>query len=109
MAVQIISAILASITAIIVAVIEGTNIKSKKKRERLEKQREQLEKQRATEARLAMDMQAASLELSDVIAIAVTGGHTNGNVEAARKKAHDAKIAYYNFINTVAAESLAKR
>lgn len=99
---QIIGSIITSIAAIIVAVIGAINIRSRKKDEKLERLR-------ATETRLAMDMQAACIELSDVIAIAVTGGHTNGNVEAARKKAHDAKMAYYSFINTVAAETIAQR
>lgn len=99
---QIIVSIITSISAIIVAVIGAINIRSRKKDEKLERLR-------ATETRLAMDMQAACIELSDVIAIAVSGGHINGNVEAARKKAHDAKMAYYSFINSVAAETIAQR
>ena len=99
---EIIVSIITSIAAIVVAAIGAINIKQRKKDGKLEKQR-------ATETRLAMEMQVACIELSDVIAIAVTGGHTNGNVEAARKKAHDAKKAYYAFINSIAAETLAQR
>ena len=96
---QIIVSAITSISAIVVAIIGAININQRKKDERLANQR-------ATEARLGMDMQAASIELSDVIAIAVTGGHTNGNVEEARNKAKKAKKAYYDFINTVAVDTL---
>ena len=99
---EIICSIISASAAITVAVISAINIKQRKKDEKLAQQR-------ATESRLAMDMQAASIELSDVIAIAVTGGHTNGNVEVARQKAQAAKNAYYAFIKSVAADTLAQR
>ena len=99
---EIIVSIISAISAIIVAIIAG----------KLAKQRKQDEKNsylRAKEQRLGMEMQAACIELTDVIAIAVTGGHTNGNVEAARKKAEKAKTDYYAFINSIAADTLAHR
>lgn len=99
---EIIVSCITSISAIVVAIIGGINIKQRKKDE-------QLARQRATEARLGMDMQVASIELADVIAIAVTGGHTNGNVEEARKKAADAKAAYYAFISSIAVDTLTHR
>lgn len=98
---EIIVSIITSISAIIVAVIGAVNI-------RLHHQEEKKAEQRAIEARLGMEMQVAAIELSDVIAIAVTGGHTNGNVEAARKKAKDAKKAYYDFINSIAVDALTR-
>lgn len=97
---EIIVSSISAIAAIVVAIISGINIKQRR-------QEDKLAQQRATEVRLGMDMQAACIELSDVIAIAVTGGHTNGNVEAARQKAQSAKNAYYNFINSIAADTLA--
>ena len=99
---EIIVSIISALSAVTVAIISAMNIKQRKKEEKAAQQR-------ATEARLAMDMQAACIELSDVIAIAVTGGHTNGNVEIARQKAKAAKNAYYNFINSIAADTLAHR
>lgn len=97
----IIAEIIAGIATVVAAVVGGMTLRWHKKEEKLAKQR-------AMETKLAMDMQVANIELSDVIAIAVTGGHTNGNVEAARKKAHDAKVAYYAFINSVAADTLSQ-
>lgn len=98
--IEIVVSSISAVSAIVVAIISGINIKQRRKEDKLAQQR-------ATEARLGMDMQAACIELSDVIAIAVTGGHTNGNVEEARKKAQAAKNAYYAFINSVAADTLA--
>ena len=99
---EIIVSIITSIAAIVVAAIGAKNITDSKRQKKFELQR-------ATERRLAMDMVASNIELCDVIAIAVTGGHTNGNVEAARKKAMQAKTAYYAFINKIAAEALVKK
>ena len=99
MASDIIVSVISAASAIIVAIISGITIKHRK-------QDEKLLQQRAIEARLGMDMMAACIGLSDVIAIAVSGGHTNGNVEEARKKAQDAKNAYYTFINSVAVDAL---
>lgn len=97
--IEIVVSSISAIAAIIVAIISGINIKQRQKEDKLSKQR-------ATEARLGMEMQVASIELSDVIAIAVTGGHTNGNVEEARKKAQDAKKQYQAFISSIAVEQL---
>lgn len=96
---SIIVAIISAISAIIVSIIGGFNIHNRKSDEKLQKLR-------TTEFRLGMDMQAASIELADVIAIAVTGGHTNGNVEEARNKAREAKAKYYAFLKDVAAEAV---
>lgn len=100
--IEIIVSSISAVSAIVVAIISGINIRQRQNEDKLAEQR-------ATEARLGMDMQAAGIELSDVIAIAVTGGHTNGNVEEARKKARDAKDKYYAFINSIAVNTLAKR
>ena len=102
MASDIVVSIITSISAIIVAVIGAVNI-------RLHQRDAKRADQRATEARLGMEMQVAAVELSDVIAIAVTGGHTNGNVEAARRKALEAKRAYYDYINSIAIDTLTHR
>lgn len=60
------------------------------------------------ENRLSMDMMAANCELCDVIALAVTGGHTNGNVEAAQRKVRAAKEAYEQFLRDTAAHAVSK-
>ena len=43
-----------------------------------------------------------------MIALAVTGGHTNGNVEAAQKKVRTAKEAYEQFLRDTAAHAVSK-
>ena len=50
----------------------------------------------------------SNCELCDVIALAVTGGHTNGNVEAAQKKVRTAKEAYEQFLRDTAAHAVSK-
>jgi len=63
---------------------------------------------REREARLSMEVMAATLDLADVIAIAVSGGKTNGNVEEARRKAAEARAAYMDFLRDEAARAVAK-
>ena len=102
MDIQIIVAIISALSAIVVSIVSTINMRSRKREEKKALLRTQ-------EFRLGMDMQAASIELADVIAIAVTGGHTNGNVEAARDKAAQAKSKYYAFIKDVAAQAVTTR
>ena len=99
MDVQIIVTLITGLSAVAVAVIGAIDIKHKKDAEKRAQMREK-------EFRLSMDCQMAALDLSDVIAIAVTGGHTNGNVEEARQKAKNAKEAYSAFLKSVATDNL---
>ena len=69
---------------------------------------EERAKARETESRLSMDLMEATSELSDVIAIAVSGGYVNGNVEAARAAARSARENYRQFVRDQAARSVAK-
>lgn len=99
--VAIVCALEGAVAAIIVAIIE-TSSRRRHKRE------EQRAKRRELESRLSMELQCATLELSYVTSLAVTGGHTNGNVEAAQKRAMEAKRAYEDFIRDEAAHAVAK-
>lgn len=67
---------------------------------------ESREARRIKESRLHMELLDAQCELSEVITIAVTGGHTNGNVEAAQEKAQAARTKYREFLRGVAAEEI---
>lgn len=69
---------------------------------------EERAKARETESRLSMDLMEATSELSDVIAIAVSGGHVNGNVEQARERAKAARENYRQFVRDQAARNVAK-
>lgn len=104
MLVSILNIIMTSATAIIVSYIGYMSTKQKKADEADRQHKKEIETRNASEKFLQMQMINANLELSDVISIAVTGGHTNGNVEEAQKKAREAKKAYYKFINHEYAE-----
>ena len=62
--------------------------------------------QREKENRLSMQMLDATMQLSIVTANALTGGHNNGNVEAAKKAAEDASRAYKAFLMDTAAHNI---
>jgi hypothetical protein len=96
---EIIVSIISSITAISVAVIGAINLKHR----RTDEHKAEI---RSREFRLGMEMQAACIELSDVIAISISGEKFNQDIENARRKAQDAKGAYYAFLKTVAADAL---
>lgn len=91
-----------SAAAVVIAATIGHNNKIR------EEKAEKRAALRERESRLAMDMMAANCELSDVISIAVTGGHTNGNVEAAQRKVRAAKEAYEDFLKDVASHAVSK-
>lgn len=93
--------VVSCITLIVVAYIETNNRKQRKKSEERAALRER-------ESRLGMELMVSTSQLSDVISIAVTGGHTNGNVEAAQKRAREAREAYDDFLKDVASHGVAK-
>lgn len=63
---------------------------------------------RAEESRLSMQLMDANCQLSEVTANALTNGHNNGNVEAAKKAAAKAKTEYYEFLKKTSAETMYK-
>ena len=75
--VEIITAIISAASLVTVAVITNHMSKDRKAAELRNTRREK-------EARLSMDMMMASIELGEINAIALQGGHLNGYVEAAR-------------------------
>jgi hypothetical protein len=92
---------LSCITLIGVAYIETNNRKQRKKSEERAALRER-------ESRLGMELMVSTSQLSDVISIAVTGGHTNGNVEEAQTRARKAREAYDDFLRDIASHDVAK-
>lgn len=103
--------LLAALSAIAVAIIGArANRDRKKEAEEAEKKKTadaEAQRRREKESRLSMDMMAASIDLGLVTSLAVTGGHTNGNVEAAQRKAQKAKDAYEAFLRDEAAHGVA--
>lgn len=100
-AISIVCAVIAAFAAIMVAVIETKNSKQRKRTEERAKVREK-------ESRLSMQMMSAAIDLGYVTSLAVTGGHTNGNVEAAQKKAQAAQKEYEDFLRDTAAHIIAE-
>ena len=100
--------IISAVTIIFVALIETDNIRRRKKDEARQKTEEIRRARREKESRLSMELMSASVDLAYVTSLAVTGGHTNGNVEAAQKKAEAAQEAYEDFIKDEAAHAVAK-
>ena len=99
--VEIASAVIAAAALIVVAIIETGNRRRHKTEETRRERREK-------EMRLSMELMSASVDLAYVTSLAVTGGHTNGNVEAAQKKAVKAQEAYEDFLKTEVAHAVAK-
>lgn len=93
-------ALVTACSAIVVAYI---NKKDKMERDK----REAAALRREKESRLSMEMMSATMELAYVTSLAVTGGHTNGNVEAAQRKAEKARTDYEDFLRDEAARAVA--
>ena len=100
--------ILNAIVLIVVALIGRDQKQEHIKAEAARKKAEARALTRETESRLSMDLMEATSELADVIAIAVSGGHVNGNVEAARERAKKAREAYSDFLRDQTAHNVAK-
>ena len=97
----IICAVLATITTVVVTIIETGNRRHRKREQARQERRER-------ETFLAMELQAATLDLAFVTSLAVTGGKINGNVEAAQKKAKEAQEAYRRFLREETAHAVSK-
>jgi hypothetical protein len=99
--VSVICALIAAVSTIVVAGIETANVNHSKREEKRRERRE-----RGTY--LAMELQSATLDLAFVTSLAVTGGHTNGNVEEAQEKAKEAQENYRRFLREETAHAVAK-
>lgn len=93
--------IIPGLCTIICAWIGAKSEKRRKKDER----RAQL---RQNESLLSLRMMDATLQLSVVSANALTGGHNNGNVEAAREAAQKVAEEYQEFMRGVTAFEVGK-
>ena len=100
--------IIPAAATVIVAIIEAIAAVDRKKTKKSRAEAEKREALRTEEARLSMKMMSATLQLSVVTANALTGGHNNGNVEAARLAAETAQAEYEAFLQKVTAQEVAK-
>lgn len=99
--VTIVCALISAVATVVVATIETANRKHRKREEHRRERRER-------ETYLAMELQSATLDLAFVTSLAVTGGHTNGNVEEAQEKAKEAQENYRRFLREETAHAVAK-
>ena len=100
--------IIPAAAAVIVAIIEAIAAHDRKQAKLSKNQEAEREQRRAKESLLSMRMMSATLQLSVVTANALTGGHNNGNVEAARIAAENAQAEYEEFLRTIASQEVAK-
>lgn len=98
--------IISALAMIVVALIEWRAQKDRKAMQKAHEEAELRAKQREKENRLSMQMMDATLQLSIVTANALTGGHNNGNVEAAREAAQEAQTAYKAFLMDTTAHNI---
>ncbi|NCC68369.1 MAG: hypothetical protein EOM14_09315 [Clostridia bacterium] len=61
---------------------------------------------RARESKLSMDMMFSTMDLAYITSLALSGGHLNGNVEAAQQRAMKSKEKYDKFCREQAADSI---
>ena len=100
--------IVSGIFMVIVAIIEAVAHKERKRATALAEKMTARSERRAEESRLSMQMMSATLQLSVVTANALTGGHNNGNVQAAKEAAEKAEREYQEFLQRVAATAINK-
>ena len=98
--------IISAAAVIIVAIIEWRASQDRKLMKQAQEEEKIRAAQREKENRLSMQMLDATMQLSIVTANALTGGHNNGNVEAAKKAAQDASAAYKAFLMDTAAHNI---
>lgn len=98
--------IISAVSVIIVAIIEWRASADRRLMKEAQAEAEIRAEQREKESRLSMQMMDATLQLSVVTSNALTGGHNNGNVEAARRAAEDASRAYKQFLIEATAHSI---
>lgn len=99
--VEIVCAVIAAISAIMVAVIGARSEKATKRSE----ERAQL---RARESLLALELMNANTRATEALVIAMQGGHNNGNVEQARQEMTSALKGYEDFHKEIIAKQISK-
>lgn len=97
--VQIICAVVSGVASVVVALV---GIKVTK----TNKETEQRAERRKAESMLMLELVVASVDLTEVCANALTGGHNNGNVKVARDNVEKARQKYKELQRTIVAEEI---
>lgn len=106
MAASIIAALAAVISAVISAFGAARVAKFQSKAAQQNEEQTRHNESREKEAVLQGRMVAALCELEEVTVMAVEGGKVNGNLEAAQKKAKEAKDEYNRFLRETALKEI---
>lgn len=104
--IDIIVEIIAAAGLVLVAILQLRSEKERKKRTKADAHAEQRRKDELAMSIKQGNMMLASGELAYVTSLAVTGGHTNGNVEEAQTQFVAAKREYKKFQNELASKYL---
>lgn len=97
------------IMAVVPSLLTGTVLfYFQRRQKRRDAQTDDRAAKRRVESLLSLDVQIATLKLSEATAIAVQHGEINGEMTEAREACTKAKEAYYRFLNTQAVENLQK-
>jgi len=105
---SLLTATLTCATTVLVTVIGGFFAVETKKRKIDREKTERRAMARAEESRLSMQLMSANTGLVIVTAIAVKEGRVNGKMDAALVKADKAQKEYYELMNRLASEQIAK-
>lgn len=100
-AIEIIVAAVPPCVASIIMLIVNRNIAKR------DKTRDEKDEIHSKERLLQMKMIAATMKLSEAVAIAARDGKTNGEMKAAMAECEEAKSAYYEFLNEQAYKHIA--
>ena len=103
-----INAVISALSAICVAVLTGIFARDSKRRKAKDDEQDARAKVRAQESRLSMQLMSANVKLGIATAMAVEQKKFNGEMKDARESADKAQKAYWDFINSTAAEEITK-
>lgn len=94
---EIICTVITGVFTVIVAMVSRQMAIDRK----VNDERAELRKQ---ETLLLLEMMAATMDLAEVSANALTNGHNNGNVEEARRRVKEARAKYLAFEHSLVAQ-----
>lgn len=103
-----INTLISALSAILVAVFTGLFARDSRRRKSRDDEQDARAKIRAKESRLSMQLMSANVKLGIATALAVEQKKFNGEMKDARESADKAQKAYWDFINSTAAEEITK-
>ena len=103
-----INAVISALSAVCVAILTGIFARDSRRRKAKDDEMDVRAKIRAQESRLSMQLMSANVKLGIATALAVEQKKFNGEMKDARESADKAQKAYWDFINSTAADEITK-